>query len=312
VLSVVVPAYNSEESLPLLAERIERVCRPLGDFEVVLVNDCSRDGTWRVIQDLARAHPWIRGVTLMRNYGQHNALLCGIRAAQHEVIVTMDDDLQNPPEEIPRLLEKLADGYDVVYGYPRAETHGRVRNLASVITKIVLRGSMGVETARHVSAFRAFRTKIRESFRTYQAPFVSIDVLLTWGASRFAAIPVRNDPRIIGLSNYTVGKLITHAVNMTTGFSTLPVQLASITGFAAAIFGLLVLVIVLARYFIDGSSVPGFPFLACVISIFAGAQLFALGIIGEYLARVHFRVMDKPSYTVDSWTEMAQLQRDVR
>jgi glycosyltransferase involved in cell wall biosynthesis len=306
VLSVVVPAYNSEPSLALLAERIERVCRRFGDFELVLVDDCSRDGTWRVIQELAGAHPWIRGVTLMRNYGQHNALLCGIRAARHEVIVTMDDDLQNPPEEIPKLLDKLADGYDVVYGYPRAETHGRVRNLASVITKIVLRGSMGVETARHVSAFRAFRTKIRESFRTYQAPFVSIDVLLTWGASRFAAIPVRNDPRSIGPSNYTVGKLITHAVNMTTGFSTLPVQMASITGFAAATFGLLVLVIVLGRYVIDGDSVPGFPFLACVISIFAGAQLFALGIIGEYLARVHFRVMDKPSYTVDTWTNGSQ------
>lgn len=312
MLSVVVPAYNSERSLPLLAERIERVCRPLGDFEVVLVNDCSRDGTWRVIQDLARAHPWIRGVTLMRNYGQHNALLCGIRAAQHQVIVTMDDDLQNPPEEIPRLLEKLAEGYDVVYGYPQTETHGLFRNMASAITKTVLRGSMGIGTARHVSSFRAFRAKIREAFRTYQAPFVSIDVLLTWGASRFAAIPVRNDPRTIGLSNYTVGKLITHAVNMTTGFSTLPVQLASITGFAAALFGVLVLVIVVARYVIDGSSVPGFPFLACVISIFAGAQLFALGIIGEYLARVHFRVMDKPSYTVDSWTEMAQPERDGR
>jgi glycosyltransferase involved in cell wall biosynthesis len=312
VLSVVVPAYNSEQSLPLLAERLERVCRMLGDFELVLVDDCSRDGTWRVIRDLARSHPWVRGVSLMRNYGQHNALLCGIRAAQYDVVVTMDDDLQNPPEEIPKLLEKLAEGYDVVYGYPQSENHGFLRDLASVITKIVLQGSMGVSTARHVSAFRAFRTQVRDAFRTYQGPFVSIDVLLTWGASRFAGVAVRNDPRTIGVSNYTMGKLITHAVNMTTGFSTLPLQLASMTGFAAALFGLLVLVVVIARYLINGGSVPGFPFLACVISIFGGAQLFAVGIIGEYLARVHFRVMDKPSYTIGSSTELAKFERGGR
>jgi glycosyltransferase involved in cell wall biosynthesis len=312
VLSVIVPAYNSEQCLQLLAERLERVCSRLGVFELVLVDDCSRDGTWRVIRDLARTYPWARGVSLMRNYGQHNALLCGIRAAQYDVVVTMDDDLQNPPEEIPKLLEKLAEGYDVVYGYPQSETHGFLRDLASTITKTVLQGSMGVSTARHVSAFRAFRTQVRDAFRTYQGPFVSIDVLLTWGTSRFASVPVRNDPRAIGVSNYTVGKLITHAVNMTTGFSTLPLQFASMTGFAAALFGLLVLVYVVGRYLINGGSVPGFPFLACLISIFGGAQLFALGIIGEYLARVHFRVMDKPSYTIGSSTDLAELERGER
>jgi hypothetical protein len=135
---------------------------------------------------------------------------------------------------------------------------------------------------------------------------------LTWGTSRFASVPVRNDPRAIGVSNYTVGKLITHAVNMTTGFSTLPLQFASMTGFAAALFGLLVLVYVVGRYLINGGSVPGFPFLACLISIFGGAQLFALGIIGEYLARVHFRVMDKPSYTIGSSTDLAEFERGER
>jgi undecaprenyl-phosphate 4-deoxy-4-formamido-L-arabinose transferase len=272
------------------------------------VNDCSRDRSWQAIQNLAGTYSWIRGISLMRNYGQHNALLCGIRAAQYDTVVTIDDDLQNPPEEIPKLLDTLAQGYDVVYGYPQKETHGLIRNVASTITKIVLQKSMGVSTARRVSAFRAFRTSARDAFESYSGPFVSIDVLLTWGASRFAAIPVRHEPRTTGVSNYTLGKLITHAINMMTGFSTLPLRLASIVGFAAATFGLLVMVVVIVRYLMNGGSVPGFPFLACVISIFAGAQLFALGIIGEYLARVHFHVMDKPSYTVQCSTAQAQYQ----
>jgi glycosyltransferase involved in cell wall biosynthesis len=309
MLSIVVPVYNSEQSLPILAERVERVCRPIGPFELMLVNDSSSDGTWGVVQELARTRPWVRGLNLMRNYGQHNALLCGIRAARYDVVITIDDDLQNPPEEIPRLLEKLREGYDVVYGYPEKEVHGFVRDVASAVTKIVLQKSMGVSTARRVSAFRAFRTQVRDAFRAFEGPFVSIDVLLTWGAGRFAAIPVRNDPRTIGSSHYTVGKLITHAVNMMTGFSTLPLQLASVLGFTTGTFGLVILAIVLFRYVTTGSSVPGFPFLACVVSIFAGAQLFALGIIGEYLARVHFRVMDKPSYTVLAKTEPSQQNR---
>jgi len=234
----------------------------------------------------------------MRNYGQHNALLAGIREAQYPVIITMDDDLQNPPEEIPLLLAKLHEGYDVVYGTPAREQHGLSRDLASRVTKLALQSAMGAETARKVSAFRVFRTRVREAFANYQGPFVSIDVLLTWGTTRFAAVSVRHDPRRIGKSNYTFRKLVTHALNMMTGFSVLPLQLASLMGFGFALFGLLMLVYVLGRYLIQGGSVPGFPFLASTIAIFSGVQLLALGIIGEYLARMHFRMMERPTYVI--------------
>lgn len=298
-VSVVVPVYNSEGSLPVLVERLALVFEPHRELgELILVNDGSLDGSWEVIQNLASAHDWIRGFNLMRNYGQHNALLCGIRAARSPVIVTLDDDLQTPPEEIPRLLAELDKGYDVVYGTPRKQSHGFVRGLASRITKLALQSALGAKTARSVSSFRAFRTHLRDAFSTYSGPYVSIDVLLTWGSRNFSAVPVRNDPRTIGVSHYTVGKLIAHAMNMMTGFSTLPLQIASLIGFLFTLFGLAVLCYVVARYFIQGGSVPGFPFLASVIAIFSGAQLFALGIIGEYLARMHFRMMDRPSYTV--------------
>lgn len=298
-ISVVIPVYNSVQTLPALLSRVSAELDRLGvAYELILVNDGSRDGSWEAIRALNRKYPQLRGINLMRNYGQHNALLAGIREARYDVIVTMDDDLQNPPEEIVNLLTTLDEGYDVVYGTPSQEQHGLWRDLASQITKIVLQGAMGAKTARKVSAFRAFRTELRGAFETYRGPFVSIDVLLTWATTRFTSVTVRHDPRRVGASNYTLRKLITHAINMMTGFSTLPLQLASFVGFTFTAFGFLVLVYVIGRLLIQGGSVPGFPFLASVIAIFSGAQLFALGIIGEYLARMHFRMMDRPPYAV--------------
>jgi undecaprenyl-phosphate 4-deoxy-4-formamido-L-arabinose transferase len=306
-ISVVVPVYNGQQILPELIARLRNVLEAVADpFEVILVNDGSHDESWRVTCELATQQPWVRGINLMRNYGQHNALLAGIRRVRYDIVVTMDDDLQNPPEEIPKLLEKLAEGHDVVYGTPQKEQHGFWRDMASQATKLALQSAMGAETARKVSAFRAFRTQVRDAFANYRGPFVSIDVLLTWGTTRFAAVPVRHDQRPIGVSNYTFRRLVTHGLNMMTGFSVLPLQLASMMGFGFTLFGLLVLVYVLGRYLIQGGSVPGFPFLASIIAIFSGAQLFALGIIGEYLARMYFRMMERPTYVVRSETSSTQ------
>lgn len=298
-ISIIVPVYNSERSLPLLVERIAAVLPAIAsDYELILVNDDSRDASSAVMEQLATQHAWIRPFSLMRNYGQHNALLCGIRQARMDIVVTMDDDLQNPPEEISTLLAKLDEGFDVVYGYPKKESHGLLRDLASQITKLALQRAMGYEVAAKTSSFRAFRTEVRESFSNFRGSFISIDVLLGWGTTKFAAVPVPNPPREIGVSNYTVGKLLRHALNMITGFSTMPLQIASIFGFLFAVLGFLLLAFVLIRFFITGSRVPGFAFLASVVSIFSGAQMFSLGVIGEYLARMHFRLMDRPSYTI--------------
>ena len=298
-ISVVIPAYESELSLPLLIKRLGAVLPGLAaDYEVVLVNDGSRGRTWEVIMQLCAEHAFVRGICLMRNYGQHNALLCGIRAARYATLVTMDDDLQHPPELLPRLLAAFTPDTDVVYGAPEREQHGLLRNLASVITKLALQNAMGAKTARVVSAWRVFRTHLRDAFASYHSPYVSIDVLLTWGTTRFSSITLRHDQRELGVSNYNVLKLLRHALNMMTGFSVAPLQLASIVGFTFTLFGFGVLAYVLGRYVLLGSTVAGFPFLASIIAIFSGAQLFALGIMGEYLSRMHFRLMEKPSYAI--------------
>jgi glycosyltransferase involved in cell wall biosynthesis len=298
-ISVVVPVYNSQDSLETLVNRLEATLLPLGvPYEIILVNDGSRDRSWEVVQSLARQRPHVRGFDLSRNYGQHNALLCGIRAARHGVIVTIDDDLQHPPEEIPFLLAELAKGHEVVYGYPAKERHGLWRDLASQCTKLALKHAMGVAVARRISAFRAFPRRLREAFDNYACPSVSIDVLLSWGTNRFQAVPVRHDPRRLGTSNYTFRKLVVHALNLMTGFTTIPLQLASLLGFACTLFGILILMFVVCRFLIEGQTVPGFSFLASIISIFAGVQLLALGIMGEYMARLHKRTLSQPIYLI--------------
>ena len=299
-LSVVTPVYNGEASVGELCRRLSVVLpRVATQHEIILVNDGSRDRSWEVISELSSHTPAVRGLNLMRNYGQHNALLCGIRAAKYEVIVTMDDDLQHPPEEIPRLLARLDEGFDVVYAAPRAEQNGVMRALASRITRLALSAAIGSDVAKNVSAFRVFRTQLRDAFADYQSSFVSIDVLLTWATTRFGAITVPFQPRRSGSSNYTFTKLVRHALDMMTGFSTMPLQLASLIGFSCTLFGIGVLFYVVGRYFLE-RSIPGFPFLASIVAIFSGAQLFALGVIGEYLARMHFRTMNRPVYMVRS------------
>lgn len=319
-ISVVIPVYNGAATLPDLIERLGTVLPVItSKFEVLLINDGSKDNSWEVIKDQSEAYHWVYGLDLLRNYGQHGALLAGIREARHDLIVTMDDDLQHPPEEIPKLIKKLDEGYDVVYGSPARMRHSLWRNLASGLTKIALQGAMGVETARRVSAFRAFRTCLRKAFVSYQGSFTSIDVLLTWTTTQFASVEVEHHPRKLGTSNYTVWKLISHAINMLTGFTTIPLQLASLIGFFFTFFGILVFLYVVGRFLILGYSVAGFPFLASIIAIFSGAQLFALGVIGEYLARMHFRMMGKPPYGIrtrtgsykDSSSDTLNIERDM-
>jgi glycosyltransferase involved in cell wall biosynthesis len=298
-LSVVVPVFRSEQSLRPLREHLisalEALQRP---FEILLVEDGGGDGSWHRIVEFAGEDPRVRGLRMARNVGQHSALLAGTRAAIYDVIVTLDDDLQHPPAEIEKLVRKLDEGFDVVYGHPQLSQHNVWRRIASLATRIILQHALGMETAKRVSSFRAFKTEIRDAFADYRSPYVFLDVLLTWGADRITFVDVRHEPRVHGASGYTVRKLVRHAANLITGFSSLPLRLASVLGFAMAFVGVTILAFVLLRYLIADVTVPGFAFLACTISIFSGVQLFALGVIGEYVARIHFRTMDRPPYVV--------------
>ena len=170
-ISVVVPVFQSQESLAELVGRVLPVLVFLGcDHEVILVDDGSADGSWPAVMDLAQCNPHVLGFRLMRNFGQHNALLLGIRRARYDIVVTMDDDLQNPPEEMPKLIAALNDGCDVVYGTPAAPASGLWRKLAGQLTRVALRQAAGGHrTVQDISSFRAFRTSLREAFATSTA-----------------------------------------------------------------------------------------------------------------------------------------------
>jgi glycosyltransferase involved in cell wall biosynthesis len=297
--SVVVPVFNSEESLPILVNRLEAVMPTVADrFELILVNDGSRDNSWAVIRDMAQKYSWIHAINLMRNSGQHNALLCGIRAAQYEVTITLDDDLQQPPEEIHKLLAKYQEGYDVVYGAPNKLPHEFWRNFSSRFTKRVMSLVMGVPNVINIGPFRVFRTDLRKAFAEYHNPKVIVDVLLSWATTRFGVVVVDEQPRLFGKSNYTFWKLASAAFLVLTGFSTIPLRFASMIGFSIFLFGVAVFFYVIIRYFLEGS-LPGFPFLASIITIFSGTQIFTLGIIGEYIASIFNRSTDRPPYVIN-------------
>ena len=300
-LSIVVPIYKGKPFIEPLAAALSKTLPSIAKkYEVILVNDGSPDDSWEIIQRVATQYKNIKGINLMRNYGQHNATLCGIRAAQYEVTVTIDQDLQHRPEDIPVLLAVLDEGYDVVYGAPKKLPQGFFRNLLTAAIKRILSSVMGVPSVKNISSFRAFRTHIRQASINFQSPTLILDVLLSWGTTRFVSVPVNIAPA--EQSNYSFAGLVRVALLILTGYSTRPLRFASWIGFVMTLFGLLVFGYVLFVYFTLGS-LPGFPFLASIIALFSGAQLFALGIFGEYLARMFDRSMDRPTYVIHTTVE---------
>lgn len=296
--SVVIPVYRGESTLVVLVERLAAVLPGVAEqFEVVLVNDGSPDNSWGVIRQLSERFPWVAGISLSRNYGQENATLCGILASKFDVIATMDDDLQHSPEELPKLLGKLDEGYDVVYGVPRRRRQTWWKSLSSVVVKRMISWSMGLRAVRDLSAYKVFRADLRETFGAMNGRDVLIDVLLSWITVRFASVEIEESPRAHGASNYDLVKLIRVSLRAMTNYTTIPLRLASILGFAFTLIGFFVLVYVLTVYFALGS-IPGFTFLASVATMFSGVQLFALGIIGEYLARLFERSSGRPPYAI--------------
>jgi undecaprenyl-phosphate 4-deoxy-4-formamido-L-arabinose transferase len=299
-LSVIIPCYRSRDTLPELVERLHAELPKLAQaYEVILVVDGSPDDTYAVARRLERAHPGtVRAVLLRRNYGQHNALLAGLARARYEFTVTMDDDLQHRPEELARLIVPLEDPLvDLVYGVAEEEEHGLFRSLASRMVKAAL-AAADVPSARDVSALRAFRTDLRDGFGHVADPFASIDVLLSWTTNAIRRVEVAMDHRAVGTSSYTFSSLARHAMNMVTGYGTVPLKIVTWMGFGCSLLGIGLLVFVLVRFAMGEIEVAGFTTLASMLSILSGALMLSIGILGEYIGRLHFRSMQRPTYLV--------------
>jgi undecaprenyl-phosphate 4-deoxy-4-formamido-L-arabinose transferase len=298
-LSVVIPVYNSANSLKLLLERLSaELQRSVGSYEIVLVDDGSRDDSWAVIESLRSQYGnHLLAIQLMRNYGQHNALMCGLRAARGAYIVTMDDDLQNPPEEIGRLLQHIrSERLDLVYGCPSARHHAAWRNLGAQVIWHFYRTVF--RTPITPTPFRILSRQLARSVQFYDLNFTYLDGLLAWCTARIGAIEVEHHDRHEGRSGYSLGKLIGLALNLYTNFSLIPLQLVSGLGLLTAGTGFLVGLFYLIQFLMSNIVVPGYASTIIAILLLGGAQLLALGVMGEYLGRLHLNVNRKPQYLI--------------
>ena len=299
-ISVIVPCYCSRDTLPALASDLARWLPQVAEaFEVIFVVDGSPDDTYAVARALERQYPdMVRAVLLRRNYGQHNALLAGLARARYEITVTMDDDLQHRADQLATLLGPLEDPMvDLVYGVAAEEEHGLFRSFASRIVKAAL-SAAGVPSAKDVSAFRAFRTDLRDGFAHVADQFANIDVLLSWTTTMIQRVDVRMDEREVGKSGYTFSKLVRHALNMITGYGTAPLKLVTWLGLLVSLVGFVLLVTITVQFIGGKIQVAGFMTLASLLALLSGAMMLSIGILGEYLGRLHFRSMQRPSYLV--------------
>jgi undecaprenyl-phosphate 4-deoxy-4-formamido-L-arabinose transferase len=296
-VSVVIPVYRSSATLRNLADRLAAVLEAERlSWELILVDDGSPDDSWKEMVALHRQRPdRIVAVQLTRNFGQHNALMCGLRRARGETIVSMDDDLQNPPEELPKLLAALREQQlDLVYGFSAERHHRGWRNSGSWLMTTLFRWLFGVGAG--FTSFRAMRQDLVRSVLTYDLNFTFLDGLMAWNTNRIGAVRVRHEARAQGKTGYSPAKLLLLSLNLLTNFSLVPLQVATWLGLLAAVGGL-----ALGSYYLFAALsaqivVPGYASIIIAVLMLGGIQLLALGIIGEYLGRVHLNINRKPQF----------------
>ncbi len=298
-LSIVIPVYRSAQTLRPLVERLVSTLKRMGlSHEIVFVDDGSPDESWSVLQMLQESHPeQIVCIRLMRNFGQHNALMCGFRHTRGRYIVTMDDDLQNPPEEIPRLFDAMGSStHDLIYGAYEAKQHAQLRNLSSWLVNSFFRTVFGLSVT--VTSFRIIRRALLDTILDYSPNFAYIDGLFAWNTRRIGSTMVHHHARPTGRSGYSVAKLLKLAFNLFTNFSLLPLQVVSGIGFLFAFGGLTLGTIYLLLYFMGRVAVAGYASLIIAVLVLGGVQLLSLGMIGEYVGRMHLNVSRMPQYTI--------------
>ncbi len=295
--SIVIPVYNGETTIEELCQRISAVFEQIeGGYEILFVDDGSSDASWEKIRSLKSRNSHIKGIRLMRNFGQHNALMCGFNFVNGDFVISIDDDLQHPPEEIPKLVEKIKEGHDIVYGIYAEKRHGIMRNLGSRFIIWSYQKALGVRG--DITSFRIIKREIVNHVISYNKSFTFIDGFLVWHTKKIGYVTVRHEERPTGRSGYSPGKMLTLSFNLFTNFSLKPLQLASFVGVIFALFGFLLGIYYLARRILVGTSFPGFSAIFVAVSIFSGIQLIILGLIGEYIGRIHMNISNKPQYVI--------------
>lgn len=297
--SFVIPLYHTGEGLHALLKAFRGLSIP-ESWELVLVDDGSTDGTFELAQRLTNGFPApVTLVELARNYGEHAAVLEGCRRARGEIIVTMDDDLQNPVDEAVRLLRHLREsGAEVVYSQYRTKQHSLLRNAGSQLVNACATFLLGKPHDLYLSSFRAMSSALVERIITYRGPYPYIDGLILGSTRHISTLEVRHEPRALGRSGYTPRRLARLAMSLLFDFSVMPLRIAGILGLALCLLGGAALCAVLLEMAVHGARQPGWGSLMAALAVFSGAQLLMLGIIGEYVGRGFLTVSGKPQSIV--------------
>jgi undecaprenyl-phosphate 4-deoxy-4-formamido-L-arabinose transferase len=296
-ISFVVPIYNGARMVEALCARLAPVGCTFGTYEIILVDDGSRDDSCAVIRQLQQRMPEVCLVQLSRNFGQHNATLAGLAQARGDLIITLDQDLQHPPEEISSLVEKINEGFDVVYGLPNKRPHSLFRNLTSDFSKWLSRKILATALKGNFSSFRAIRSWVVAEVVQYNTSYIYLDGFISWTTANVGGVTVQN-PKSEFESQYTFFKLITHGINLLVNFSIRPLQVASIVGFISSFVGFVLAVFIVINKLFFGEPVQGWTSLIVVVMVLGGAQIAFLGLIGEYIGRILMNTNRAPNYVI--------------
>ncbi|MFC0166886.1 glycosyltransferase family 2 protein [Pseudoduganella danionis] len=311
-LSLVIPVYGSELVLPELVSRLQDTLDSLpairGSYEAIFVCDCSPDRSWQVLTELSAQYPWVRGIHLRMNAGQHNAIMAGLARARGAVIVTMDDDLQHAPSDIPTLLAELDKGRDVVYASFAQRQHAAWKLLGSRLNDKVASYLMKKPKGLYLSPFRAMRASIARDVLRYHGPYVYVDGLILSATRNIGSVTVAHHTRFAGDSGYSLKKSISLWLKMATSFSIVPLRLTSFAGMAMAGLGFVLAVLLIIQKFTLDRMPIGWSSLIVTVLIIGGVQLVALGMLGEYLGRVLLTLNGRPQYVIGATVGLPEEQ----
>jgi len=306
-ISVVIPVYKAEGCLHELYRRLIASLEIITeDFEIIMVEDSSGDRSWEIIEELSQQDARLQGIRFSRNFGQHAATICGIGKSTGAWIVTIDDDLEQNPEDIPALFAKAQEGYDLVYGVYEQRSHSLWRNITSRIARRCFNIAIPSLNYEYTS-FRIIRNTVAKALTSFDSPFPFIDGYLSWVTNNYSTVVVQHNKRQHGTSNYSLMKLIKHTINIFVTFSDLPLKIASWVGLASFLFGVLWLSLILLRKILGGVTVSGYASLMAGIIVFGGLQLLILGVFGEYLGRINFKTSRKPLFLISNETDFKRV-----
>lgn len=308
-ISVIIPVYNGAKTLQALVTELKAELAALFDLEIVLVNDGSSDNSAEVCLDISKKDANTKFINLSRNFGEHNAVMAGLNFCTGDAAVIIDDDFQNPPSEIIKLIDEIDKGYDIVYSYYSKKEHSFVRNLGSKFNNLVATILIGKPRELYLSSFKALSRFVIDELVKHGDPYPYIDGIILRITRHYSTVLVQHNPRQSGKSNYTLHKLISLWLNMFTNFSILPLRITTITGFLFAIIGFVGAVIFLLEKIQNPDLPVGWASIIISLFVISGVQLMGLGMIGEYLGRMFMRTNGKPQFVVRKAVNCGELER---